>query len=218
VRELNPYGFAASAAANVAYPTDAFFAFYQEMLAYIIDLNRAGRTFSESFATLLLTKMMTPWPVGFVDLQSPTGSGFGVVVYNYDGDVYASDESRMLAEMGQHVFRLGNVAEDSYADIFFGSTMQMLASAACNEALAGCSDCAYQAYCGADPVRNYRTQGDVYGVRPGSSFCRKNKRIIQHVMQLVERADPDLERIFWAWIQREDVNRLKMPDGLCLRS
>src|SRR6185437_3733808 len=35
------------------------------------------------------------------------------LVYNYDGSVYASDESRMLAEMGDQTFRLGTV-RDSY--------------------------------------------------------------------------------------------------------
>ena len=39
------------------------------------------------------------------------------VVFNYDGDVYASDESRMLNEMGDATFKLGNVHSDSYRDI-----------------------------------------------------------------------------------------------------
>ena len=48
-------------------------------------------------------------PNGYVDLQSPSGLGLSVLVYNYDGDVYASDEGRMLAEVGDKTFRLGNV-------------------------------------------------------------------------------------------------------------
>jgi hypothetical protein len=35
--------------------------------------------------------------------------GIGALVYNYDGDIYASDEGRMLAEMGDRTFRLGSV-------------------------------------------------------------------------------------------------------------
>jgi hypothetical protein len=68
--------------------------------------NRDGRTFPEIYATLILKKILTPYPTGYVDLQSPAGAGFGVVVYNYDGEVYASDEARMLAEMGDTGFRL----------------------------------------------------------------------------------------------------------------
>jgi His-Xaa-Ser system radical SAM maturase HxsB len=212
IRELNPYGFAIKSASALGYSTEEFLVFYKQILDYILKINLDGRTFSESFATLVLTKILTPWPVGFVDLQSPSGVGLGVCVYNYDGDVYASDESRMLAEVGDTTFRLGNVLEDSYDEIFFGETMQSIAAAFCNEALAGCSDCAYQGYCGADPVRHYRTQGDIFGNRASSDgFCKKNMTVIKHLLTLIDKGDDDLERVFWAWITREDVNRLASP-------
>lgn len=211
-RDLNPYGFAVKARAALGYSSADFLRFYKELLSYVIDLNKRGTTFPEAFATLVLRKILTPWPIGFVDLQSPSGAGIGVVVYNYDGDVYASDESRMLAEMGSHMFRLGNVLEDSYEDIFFGETMQTIAAASCNESLAGCSDCAYQPYCGADPVRHYSTQKDLFGHRPSSGYCQKNMDVIKHLFDLLLEGDPELERIFWAWIQCEDVRRMQLPE------
>ena len=211
VRDLNPYGFALKARKAVGYDTTDFLRFYKEVLGYVIDVNKRGHTFAEAMATMVLTKILTPWPIGFVDLRSPSGAGMGVVLYNYDGDVYASDESRMLAEMGSQRFLLGNVLEDSYEDIFFGETMQLIASAACNESLAGCSECVYQPYCGADPVRHFSTQGDIFGHRPTSGFCDKHMGIIEHMFELLQRNDADLERIFWAWMQREDVNRMYLP-------
>jgi His-Xaa-Ser system radical SAM maturase HxsB len=214
VRDLNPFGFAAKTATSIGYDTAEFTEFYKAVLDYIIKINRSGRTFSEAYASMILTKILTPWPIGFVDLQSPSGAGIGVVLYNYDGNVYASDEARMLAEVGDYTFRLGNVLDDSYRDIFFGDTMQRIAAAACNESLAGCSDCAYQNYCGADPIRHYRTQGDFYGNRAGSTYCRKNMAIIKHLFSLILQADPDLERIFWAWINRDDVNHLKLTGDI----
>lgn len=211
LRDLNPFGFAVKTSASIGYGSDDFIRFYIEVLNYIISINRAGKTFSEVYASMILSKMLTPWPIGFVDLQSPSGAGVGVVLYNYDGNVYASDEGRMLAEVGDYTFRLGNVLEDNYRALFFGNTMQRIAAASCNEALAGCSDCAYQTYCGADPVRHYRTQGDIYGHRPSSTYCRKNMAIIKHLFNLVLEADSDLERIFWAWINHDDVNYLTLP-------
>jgi His-Xaa-Ser system radical SAM maturase HxsB len=212
VRELNPYGFAIKSAIALGYTTDEFLNFYKEILDHIIQVNRQGRTFSEAFASLVLTKILTPWPIGFVDLQSPSGAGIGVCLYNYDGDVYVSDEARMLAEVGDTTFRLGNVLEDTYEDIFFGETMQTIAAAACNESLAGCSDCAYQSYCGADPVRHWRIQGDIFGNRAiNDGYCRKNMGVFKHLLGLLNDADDDVERIFFAWVGREDVGRLKLP-------
>ena len=215
VRELNPYGFASKSAASIGYTTEEFLSFYETILTYIIELNRGGKNFSEAYAALILTKILTPWPVGFVDLQSPSGAGLGVCVYNYDGDVYASDESRMLAEVGDSTFRLGSVLENSYEQLFFGDTMQAIAAASCNESLAGCADCAFQVYCGADPVRNYRLQGDLFGRRSEyNGFCGKNKGIIKRLIALLDQKDPEIERIFWAWIRRDDVNQVGVSEIL----
>lgn len=212
VRELNPFGFAVKTASAIGYTTDDFLRFYKQVLDYVIKINRNGRTFSEAYASMILTKILTPWALGFVDLQSPSGAGIGVVLYNYDGNVYASDESRMLAEVGDYTFRLGNVLENTYEEIFFGETMQNIAAASCNEALAGCSDCAYQSYCGADPVRNYRSQGDIFGNRAVSNgYCHKNMSIIKHLLDMVIEGDDQLQQIFWAWINHEDVNRMCFP-------
>ena len=49
--------------------------------------------------------------------MNPSGLGIAVIVYNYDGKIYASDEGRMLAETGDDYFCLGSV-EDEYSDIF----------------------------------------------------------------------------------------------------
>ncbi len=211
LRSLSPYGFAVKTAKAIGYGPDDFFTFYRSALDYIIKLNRGGLTFSEAYATMLLQKILTPYPIGFVDLQSPAGAGFGVVVYNYDGDVYASDEARMLAEMHDPSFRLGNVIENSYEEIFFGERMQAIAAASCNEALAGCADCAFQTYCGADPVYHYATQGDMFGTRPSSGFCKKNMAIFRYLFALIQEHDPSLSEIFWAWINRTSIAESQLP-------
>lgn len=211
VRSLSPYGFAVKTAKAIGYGATEFFAFYKTALDYIIDINRQGRTFSEAYATMLLQKILTPYPIGFVDLQSPAGAGFGVVVYNYDGDVYASDEARMLAEMRDPRFRLGNVLENTYEEIFFGERMQAIAAASCNEALAGCSDCVFQTYCGADPVYHYATQGDMFGNRAASGFCKKNMATFHYLFQLLQTDDSELFDIFWAWINRTSIAESQLP-------
>ncbi len=198
IRALNPYGLAATNDDWDAY-YERFIGFYKKALDHIIEINTEGEFFVEEFTALILRKILTPFSTGFVDLQSPAGIINSVVVYNYDGYVYASDESRMLAELGDYTFRLGSV-EDSYENLFYGIKAQEIAKVWATEALAGCSDCVFQAYCGADPVRNYSTQEDPYGYRPSSWFCKKHKAVIKHIFKLlIERGDEVLP-IFRNWI------------------
>lgn len=213
LRSLSPFGFAVKTMKAIGYSSQEFVQFYKTALDYILEINRNGQPFSEGYTTLLLQKVLTPFSTGYVDLQSPAGAGFGVVVYNYDGEVYASDEARMLAEMNDPSFRLGNVLENSFEEIFFGPRMQALASASCNESLAGCAECAFQPYCGADPVYHYATQGDMFGNRAASGFCKKNMAIIRHIFDLLHKKDPQIEDIFWSWINQTTPEEMKLPQA-----
>ena len=211
IRELNPYGFAAKSAKAIGYSVDQFATFYAEALHYIIELNRRGTFIAEGYAKILLKKILTPFGVGFDDLQSPTGEGFGVLLYNYDGS--ASDEARMLAEMGDATFRLGYVA-DGYNKLMFGETMQCIAAAGVAEALPGCSDCAYVPYCGADPIRHYRTQNDPIGHRPTSTFCQKQKAIFSIVFDVLDAADDETMNILLSWLTPSRCH-MPRPSWLC---
>lgn len=198
IRALNPYGLATDNPDWERY-TDRFIEFYKKAFEHILDLNKNGTFFIEEYAAIILKKMITPFTAGFVDLQSPAGIINSVLVYNYDGYVYASDESRMLAEFNDYTFRLGNVNEP-YENIVYGKVAKRAAQHWSNEAIAGCADCGVRAYCGADPVRNYSTQNDMYGYRPTSLLCRKNKAIIEYIISLmIERYD-EVMPIFKSWL------------------
>jgi His-Xaa-Ser system radical SAM maturase HxsB len=212
LRSLSPYGFALKTAKNIGYTGEEFLRFYLEAFDYILELNRQGVNLVETYAQILLTRILTPFSTGYVDLQSPAGAGIGVAVYNYDGDVYASDESRMLAEMGDEQFRLGNVHRDSYEEIFGGETLRAITASSCVESMPGCSDCAFQSFCGSDPVLNYATQGDMIGHRPTSEFHKKNFFLIKHLLNLYH-SDPVTRRIFWAWVHNIHVGEL--VGGVC---
>ena len=198
LRGLNPYGLAVENTNWEEYNVH-FVDFYKQSLEYIIEINKQGQFFVEEFTTFILRKILTPFPIGFVDLQSPAGIINGVIVYNYDGYVYASDESRMLAEIRDYTFRLGHVT-DKYEDIFYGRKAQEISKTWATESIAGCSDCAYRSYCGADPVRNYSTQDDMYGHRPTSMFCKKHKAIIDHIFTLLIERKEEVLSVFKSWI------------------
>ena len=200
LRPLSPYGFAVKTKWYNTYDTEKWLRFYFAGLDYIIELNKRGVPFKETYAGLILTKMLTPFQPGYVDLASPAGIGTGALLYNYDGAIFASDESRMLAEMGDTSFRLGTV-KDSYESLIGSDALLD----ALEQSFAGsapmCSTCAYEPYCGADPVYHHATHGDYLGRKPLSGFCNRNMGIFKGLLTRME-CDPETCRIFTRWANR----------------
>jgi len=209
IRSLNPYGLAAENAQELSYSIEYFARRYEEALDYIIELNLKGTPFTEYFATILLSRILTPFSTGFVDLQSPAGAGISGVIYDYNGDVYPADEARMLSRMGDKRFLMGNVFTDSYKEIFGGPVLREIVEKSIVEIMPGCSTCVYHTYCGADPIRNYLETGDIIGKRPGSSFCEKNMAIFEILLRKLRDADEDVMDVFWSWITRRPLGEVR---------
>jgi His-Xaa-Ser system radical SAM maturase HxsB len=205
LRPISPYGFALKTKNQTGYEMQRFLEFYKQGLAHILDINRSGYRLAEVYSQILLSKILTPNGTGYVDLQSPAGAAWNVLVYNYNGEVFASDESRMLAEMQDWTFRLGNVHRDTRRSLFTSDAALRMFEASCNQSLAGCSDCAFQSYCGADPIYHHATQGDMYGHRPTSGFCTRNMEVIKHLFSFIEEDNRETMGIFWSWLTGRSV-------------
>ena len=198
LRYISPYGFAAKTQSRIGYETEEFIEFFKRGLDHILGLNRSGTFVRELYTTLLLQRMLTPFATGYVDLQSPAGIGISAIVYNYDGTVYASDEGRMLAEMGDTTFRMGTV-KDPFERLFLESTLLPAVHSTMLEGIPGCCDCALLPYCGSDPVFHHRTQGDMVGHRPTSAFCKRNMELMRHIIRILHD-DPENAAILRSWL------------------
>lgn len=201
LRNLSPYGFALKTKSYQAYGSARWLDFYREGMDYILELNKKGIPFTEQFSSVLLTKMLTSNDPGYVDLMSPAGTGIAAVVFNYDGGIYASDESRMLQEMGDASFRLGDVHTDSYTDIFTSSKLLDALEDSFTLSAPMCSDCAFEPWCGADPVFHHAVFGDVLGRKPESDFCKRTMGAVQYLLETM-RKDEDARDIFRGWVQK----------------
>jgi len=200
LRSLSPYGFAVRTGEVSRYGTSRWLHFYERALRHIVALNRRGTPFREEFATIVLGKMLTPWPSGYVDLRSPAGIGIGALVFNYDGTIYPSDEARMLAEMGDTTFSLGRLGETSWRDAMTSDTLLEPILASMTETAPMCSDCAAQPYCGADPVGHHATQGDFVGFKPASAFCQKQLGVVSLLVRMLED-EPETAEVLRSWVR-----------------
>jgi His-Xaa-Ser repeat-associated upstream radical SAM protein len=210
LRPVNPYGNAKKEWEHLFCNVDDFITQYKDALSYILEINMHGEYFVEYYTVLLLSRILTPFATGFVDLQSPSGAGISGAMYDYNGDVYPSDEARMLAREGDYYFRLGNVHQNKYCEIFLGEKLKDLCKSSILEGLPGCSTCVYQAFCGADPVRYYVEYGPTRGYRPTSNFCRRNKGMFDYLFELINSQNQDIVNVFWSWLTRRDLAEVKL--------
>ena len=200
LRPMSPYGFAIRTGAHDGYRTRDWIEFYREGLEHILAVNRRGYPLVERYAAILLKKMLTNDDSGYVDLRSPAGIGIGALVYNYDGSVYASDEGRMLAEMGDTTFRLGDLHHDDYADIMLSDALLDPLEQSMTVSVPMCCDCAFEPYCGAEPVFHHATFGDPVGKKPLSDFCQRQMALCELLLRKYDD-DPFARRVFRRWAQ-----------------
>jgi His-Xaa-Ser system radical SAM maturase HxsB len=204
LRKLNVYGFARSADVEMYSPQE-FLSFYTECLSHIIQRNREGKHLVEVYTSILLRKILTPYSTGFVDLLSPPGMGISFMAYDYNGNVYPSDECRMLSAMGDETFLLGNLLVDGIDAIVSAPHLKDIHFRSMAEGVPGCVDCVFLPYCGSDPVHHYNTQQDIVGIKPSSTFCHINKSIFRFLFEKVLHNDPDEMKVFWSWIRHMPI-------------
>ena len=198
LRPVSPYGFALRRRGGAGYDVRRWLDFYESGLDYIIGLNQRGIPMMETYTAIVARKMFSNEDPGYVDLTSPAGIGLGALVYNYDGDVYASDEGRMLAEMGDHTFRLGNLQEHSYAGIMLSEQLLQPLEQSLTLSAPMCSTCAFEPYCGSDPVFHHATMGDFVGHKAMSAFCQRNMGVFTAILRRA-RDDSYARDLFWRW-------------------
>lgn len=203
-RPLNPFGFAQRSAGRVGYGTEEFLAFYGELLDRILELNRQGTQIMERFAAIFLSKMLTGSDPNYLDIRSPCGAGIGQLAYNYDGRVFCCDEGRMLHQMGDSLFQIGELGRHGYGDLIESEVVRSVCLASCLEGLPGCSDCAYLPYCGTCPVYNYSTQGNIFARMPDNEKCRLHMGILDQLFGLVGQGDAELDQIFARGVEPRD--------------
>jgi uncharacterized protein len=198
LRPLSPFGFAIKTKQYQRYDAENWLNFYERGLRRVLEINRQGVPFREFYAALILTRMLSDRPIGYVDLRSPAGIGIGALVYNYDGSVFASDEGRMLAETGDNAFRLGHVDQDSYQSLILSDKLVEAISSSLTQCAPECSTCVFESHCGADPVYHHATQGDALGIKPLSAFCARQKGIMSLLLDILENS-PEEATILRRW-------------------
>lgn len=199
LRPLDPFGFAAQTGKTIEYEREQFLEFYRKALSYIVELNQKGTQVLERYASIFLTKILGDDDPNFLDIRSPCGAGIGQLAYNYDGKIFTCDEGRMLHQMGDSFFQVGEAGLTRYRQVMLGDTVRALTVASNLDAQPDCVNCVYQPYCGVCPVHNYATQGSIFGRMRESSWCAVHKGIQDFLFELLRKNDPETMDILKRW-------------------
>ena len=199
IRPLTKLGKADNNWNNIGYEAEEFLEFYKKALDYIIEKNKQGIFLSEGHSNIFLKKILLNQPVNYMELRSPCGGAIGQLAYYYDGNIYTCDEGRMLSEMGDDSFKLGNVYKNTYKELMQCDCAKAMCVSSCIECLPYCSTCAYMPYCGTCPVINLAQDDNIFSQNPKEYRCKIYGGILDILFNYIEN-QPDVVEIFKNWI------------------
>jgi len=198
LRPMNTFSLLKKVPQDLRYTWADFVVFYKKALDYIIELNLRNIFFYERTALLFLVKILTDFDPNYLDIRSPCGAGIGQMAYDYNGNVYTCDEGRMLSRIGDEAFRLGNVMNNSYAEMISCPTVKAMCVASCLDNLPGCSQCAYKPYCGICPLLNYAEGGSIFIQQSKNERCLMQSAILDYLFEKLK--DKNHKKIFEKWV------------------
>jgi His-Xaa-Ser system radical SAM maturase HxsB len=199
LRPIDPFGFAGKTARVVEYDRSAYRDFYRTAVEHILDKNRKGEQVLERYASIFLTKILGDDDPNFLDIRSPGGSAIGQIAYSYDGKIFTSDEGRMMAEMGESMFLIGDVFTSKYRDLMKHPTVRALVMASIRDVQPDCVNCTYAPYCGIQPEHNLRSLGSIFGRMRESTLCSVHKGIQDFLFEKLREDDATTVEILRRW-------------------
>lgn len=191
---------------TIGYTVDEFLEFYRTGLQRIIDLNLSKKTkLKEDFAERISQMIIAKHPVNHLDFRSPCGAGIGQMAYNWDGDIYTCDEGRMLGNVGDKSFRIGNVKENTYHSCVNCNVVNGTLTSSLVESHPDCNYCVYVPFCGICPVHNYLHHGSIVGSMVGDYRCQMFKGMLDIVIGHILSDSKDVRELMVSWANKKEI-------------
>ena len=198
IRPLTPLGCAAEEWEMVGYSAKEYLEFYFAILDDLFSRCKTGNIVTETTASIYLRRILLNESVGHTEYRSPCGAAVGQMAVNYDGQVYTCDEGRMLANMGDNSFCLGNV-NNTYEELVTSTAAHATCTASCVETLPLCCTCAFHPFCSVCPVVTYSTENDLISHNADNYHCAISKGILQYLFRRIKNATDYEMEVLYKW-------------------
>lgn len=186
LRPINYHGFARKQHQESREQDQVWRSYYEAFVRKLITRNWRDRSrcLDETYLSLCLNRIFRPGMDRHVDLRNPNPIGVDYIVVDYDGQVYPTDEARMLSRSRVIDLSIGDVHEG-----WDTPKRQLLNSHATNELDADCSRCAYQPFCGRDVIDDLARYGRIDQPRTSTAFCKRHLHLFDFIFELIYSGD-----------------------------
>lgn len=196
VRPVSSYGFAIPKQAKDITIAE-FMVFYRNLIFRVFEDNKKGISIVEHFLFIHYKRLLNVKDGMYVDLMAPAGYAKNSVLIDYTGNIFGSDEARMVyRKYGFDDLILGNI-NDKNMEIDTSFSEEVL-SQSFNFDIPGCADCVYQGSCGSDPIYHIQEFGEPIGNKSFSRFCQLHKSVFDLVVELLK--DDSNRLVFEGWL------------------
>jgi radical SAM protein with 4Fe4S-binding SPASM domain len=153
---------------------------YIKALDHILARNKkSGQSFVERMVQVALLKLLGRQNVGFVDWRNPCGDVIQAITYDVDGEILPADEARS----NRSVFGLGNVRDRTFSEVMADERSYHTANLSLRDAHAACRECAYNPFCGVNPVVEFARTGSVMPKPHESEDCHFTIALLDWVVR-----------------------------------
>ncbi len=202
LRWLNPYWFAASLKQEISYNKEDWIEFYKKSLDYIIEINKSWKFFKENITSVYLKKIFNPIDPAFMDIRSPSWIAIWWVAYNYDGKIYASDESIMLWRMWDNTFLMTNLTwswEQNYKNMMNSDISKIAIQSSTLDWLPWFNEHVYKPYIWVDIIHNYKITWNFYNPISKDDKAQMQIAILDVIFDKLRNEDD--KAILMSWIK-----------------
>lgn len=186
LRPVNYQGFARKKFSGQRNDYQHWIEIYTKALEYIWSLNfyeNVGLT--EVGLEVALKRVFFPNYNTHVDLRSPNPAARDYIVVNYDGDIYPSDEARMLSRIGYVDLKIGNITTGLDTKKIADFNWNQM-----NEVHEDCIHCAFKPFCGIDTIDDMSRYGRIDLPKIDTYFCNTKLGTFDFIFSNLEKANP----------------------------
>jgi His-Xaa-Ser system radical SAM maturase HxsB len=198
LRPINYQGFARKRHSGSRDLAEGWQNYHRKFVRALIDRNWRNRSqiLEETYLSICLRRIFNPGKGRHVDLRNPNPLGADYLVVDFDGQLYPTDEARMLSRSGIIDLSLGRVGSDWRCE-----TWASLNAHSTNQLDPACSRCAYQPYCGRDLVDDLARYGRIDMPRTETAFCRRHMGLFDFIFELIYDENPAVTYSLARWIR-----------------